>query len=114
MHIHGECFQDLELCQNIFAQRGEGTNITWTRVFFFDFLQQAPNFVWSTAVCSASFRRDLLLLLLNPYNIMSAVTALQAATQLEVSCLHFCVMRDDTLAVYRPAHFASLAAAGIV
>ena len=47
------------------------------------------------AVCSATFRRDLLLQLLNPYHIISAVTALQAPAQLEVACLFFfmsCVM----------------------
>ena len=67
----------------------------------------------STAVCSTTFRQDLLLQLLNPYHILSAVTALQAATQLEVACLLFCVMRDKHLAIPRPVRFAS-PAAGIV
>ena len=43
----------------------------------------------STAACSTTFRRDLLLHLLNPYNIAPVVTALQAATQLEVACRLF-------------------------
>ena len=58
----------------------QGKNITWTcwglRSIFYDFSQQASGFVWSTAVCSPTFRRDLLLLLLNPYHTFSAITAL--------------------------------------
>ena len=57
---------------------------------FNDFSQQASSFVRSTAVCSATFRRDLLLQLLNPYHIMSAVTALEAAAQLEVVSYFLC------------------------
>ena len=55
----------------------------------FDLLrsQQASSFVRPTAVCSATFCRDQLLLRSNPYHIISTVTALQAATQLEVACL---------------------------
>ena len=53
---------------------------------FCDFSQQASSFVRSAAVCSATLRRDLLLQLLNPYHIIPAVTALQAAAQLEVAC----------------------------
>ena len=85
------------------------------RLFFYDFSQRASSFVCSTAVCSTTFRQDLLLQLLNPYHILSAVTALQAATQLEVACLLFCVLRDDhpLIAIHRPVHFAS-PAAGIV
>ena len=49
---------------------------------FHDFSQQASSFVWSTAGCSAPFRRELLLQLLNPHHIISAVTALQVAAQL--------------------------------
>ena len=64
------------------------------RSIFHDFSPQPWSFVRSTAVCSATFRRDLLVLLLNPYHIIFAVTALQAATQLEVACLLFCVLRD--------------------
>ena len=83
------------------------------RLFFYDFSQRASSFVCSTAVCSTTFRQDLLLQLLDPYHILSAVTALQAATQLEVACLLFCVMRDKHLAIPRPVRFAS-PAAGIV
>ena len=38
-------------------------------------------------MCSATFRRDLLLWLPNPYHITSAV--IEAAAQLEVACLIF-------------------------
>ena len=69
---------------------------------FDDFSQQASRFVRSTAACSATFRRDLLFQLLNPYNIISAVTALQAAAQLEVGRLIFCVLRDEHLSIDRP------------
>ena len=53
----------------------------------------------STAVRSTTFRRDLLLQLLNPYHIISAVTALQTASQLEVACLLFCDLRDQHLSI---------------
>ena len=56
----------------------------------------------STTVCSATFRRDLLLQLLNPYHTISAVTALQATAQLEVACPIFCVPRDERLSIDRP------------
>ena len=49
------------------------------RSIFCDGSRQASSFVRSTAVCSATFRRDLLLQLLNPYHVISAVTALHAA-----------------------------------
>ena len=65
---------------------------------FYDF-SQVSNFVRSTAVRSASFRRDLLLQLLNPYHVISAVTALQAAAELEVVCRFFCVMRDEHISI---------------
>ena len=67
--------------------------MTWTcwdlRLIFYDFSQQALRVVRLTAVCSATFRRHLLLQLYNPYHTISAVTALQAAAQLEVACLSF-------------------------
>ena len=72
---------------------------------FNDFSQQASSFVRSTAVCSATFRRDMLLQLY-PYHIMSAVTALQAAAQLDVACPIFCVLRDEHLSIDRPVHFS--------
>ena len=56
----------------------------------------------STAVCSATFRRDLLRQLLNPYHTIPAVTALQAAAQLVVACPIFGVLRDEHLSVDRP------------
>ena len=52
---------------------------------FHDFSQLASRFMRSIAVCSTTFRQDLLLHLLNPSHIISDVTALQAATQLEAA-----------------------------
>ena len=70
--------------------------MTWTSWdFFYDFSQQVSSFVRSTTVCSATFRRDLLLQLPNPYHTIPAITALQATAQLEVACPFFfvsCVM----------------------
>ena len=49
---------------------------------------QASSFVRATAVFSATFRRDLLLLLLlNPCHKISAVTAVQATAQLNAASL---------------------------
>ena len=62
---------------------------------FYDFSQHGSSFARSTAVRSATFRRGLLIQLLNPYNIISAVILLQAAAQLEVACPIFCVLRDE-------------------
>ena len=53
----------------------------------YDVSLQVSSFVRSTAVCSATFRRDMLLQLLPPYHKISTVTALQAAAQVEVACL---------------------------
>ena len=69
---------------------------------FYDFSQQASSFARSTAVRSATFGRDLLLQLLNPYHITSAVIVLQAAAQLEVACPILCVLRDEHLSIDRP------------
>ena len=68
---------------------------------FYD-VSQVLSFVRSTAACSATFRRDLLLQLLNPYRTISAVTALQAAALLEGACPILCVLRDDDLSIDRP------------
>ena len=65
--------------------------------FFYDFSQQVSSFVRSTAVCFATFRRDLLFQLHNPYHTTSTVTNLQAAAQLEVACPIFCVLHDEHL-----------------
>ena len=70
--------------------------------FFYDFSQQVSSFVRSTVMCSATFRRDLLLQLLNPYHTIAAVTALQAAAELEVACPIFGVLRDEHLSIDRP------------
>ena len=51
---------------------------------------------------STTFRRDLLLQLLNPYHTIAAVTALQVAAQLEVACPSFFVLRDEHLSIDRP------------
>ena len=69
---------------------------------FYDFSQQVSSFVRSTEVSSATFRRDLLLHLLNPNHTISAVTALQAAAQLEVACPIFYVLRDEHQSIDRP------------
>ena len=69
---------------------------------FYDFSLQASSFVQSTAVCSATYRRHLLLQILYPYHTISAVTALQAAAQLEVACPIFCVRRDEHRSIDRP------------
>ena len=53
-------------------------------------------------LCPATIRRDLLLQLLNSYDKISAVTALQATTQLEVACPIFRLLRDDHLSIDRP------------
>ena len=68
---------------------------------FYDFPQQVSSFVRSTAVRSATFCRDLLLQLLNPYHTISAITSHQAAAQLEVACPIFCVLRDEHLSIDR-------------
>ena len=76
--------------------------MTWTCWdIFFDF-SQALNFARSSAVRFATFHQDLVLQLLNSYNIISAVTALQAAAQLEVARPIFCVVRDEHLSIDRP------------
>ena len=73
-------------------------NMTWTcsnlRRTLHDFSQQASSFVLSTAVCSATFRRDLLLQLLNPYHIISAVTLSKPPPSSRFRVLFFvsCVM----------------------
>ena len=69
--------------------------------FFYDFSEQVSSFVRSTEVCSATFRRDLLLQLLNPNHTMSAVAALHAAAQLEVACPIFYVLRDEHQSIDR-------------
>ena len=58
---------------------------------FYDFPQQ-----------SSTFRRDLVLQLLNPYHTISAVTALQADAELEVACPILSVLRDEHLSIDRP------------
>ena len=99
--------------RNLLRAEGGQKNDVDLRLFCCDLSQQASSFVRSTAVCSTTIRRDLLLPILNLYHIISAVTALQAATQLEDGCLLLCVQRDEYLPIDRPVHFASLAT-GIV
>ena len=92
----GACFQDFEICRSkICSGRREEKYDVDLRSIFYDFSQQASSFVLSTAACFTTFRRDLPLLLLNPYLIICAVTTLQTATQLEVGCLLCCVLRDE-------------------
>ena len=69
---------------------------------------QVSRCVRSTAVCSANFRRYLLLQLRNPYHTISAFTALQAAAQLEFACELFfvsCVM-STYLSIDLSVHFS--------
>ena len=95
---HGWCFQDLEICgSNLLREY----NVDLLELLY-DFSKQASSLVQSTAVCSATFRRDLLLQLLNPYHTISTVTALQAAAQLEVACPVFCVLRNEHVSIDRP------------
>ena len=94
---HGWCFQDLEICgSNLLREY----NVDLLELLY-DFSKQASSLVQSTAVCSATFRRYPLLQLLNPYHIITAVNVLQAAAQLEVACLIFCVLRDERLSIDR-------------
>ena len=66
------------------------------RGLFYDFSQQASSFVRSTAVCSAAFRGDLLLQLLNPYHMIFAVTARSPSRRPARGCVsYFCVLRDE-------------------
>ena len=53
---------------------------------------------------TATFRRALLLLLLHLYLIICAVTALQAAAQLEVACADLCLLLDEHLSNDRPVY----------
>ena len=81
--------------------------------FVFEFLHEASTFVRSTAVCSTTFRRELLLQLLDPYHIISTAIALQDATQVEVVYLPFRFLCEEHLAFYRPVHFDTPGAAVI-
>ena len=74
----------------------------WTCWDFYDLSQQDSSFVRSTALHSATFRRDLLIQLLNPYHIISAAIVLQAAAQLEVACSILCVLRDEHQSIDSP------------
>ena len=83
---HSGCFQELKICQEMFCSgRREEIYDVDLRSIFHDFLHQASSFVPSTAVCYTTFPRDLLFLLLNPYQIISTATDLQVATQREVA-----------------------------
>lgn len=59
------------------------------RLICYDVSQQVSSFLRSTAVCSTTVCRDLLLQRLNPHYNSSVVMAPQAATHLEVACLFF-------------------------
>ena len=96
--------------------------MTWTlwdlRSIFYDFSQQASSFVRSTALCSATLRRDLLLQLLNPYHIRKSPPSLLSkptlSSRLLVLFFVSCVM-SIYLSIDLSVHFfASPAAAGFV
>ena len=54
-----------------------------------------------------AFRRALVLQLLNCYHTISAVTALQAAAQIEVACSILCVLRDEHLSINLSVNFSA-------
>ena len=97
--------------------------MTWTlwdlRSIFYDFSQQASSFVRSTALCSATLRRDLLLQLLNPYHIRKSPPSLLSKPTLSsrllvlffVSCV-MSIYRSICLSIFSPRLL--LAAAGFV
>ena len=77
---------------------------------FSDCSQQASSFVQSTAVCSATFRRDLLLQFLCPYHISppSALSKPSNSSRLRVLFFVSCVMStyisiDLSLSIFRLA-----------
>ena len=84
-------FQDFEICQKMkFAEGGGRENIAWTCVLFFTiFHNNLRASCGRPQLCSATFCPDLLLQFLNPYHIISTVTALHAAAQLGVACRIF-------------------------
>ena len=94
---HGGCFQDLEICEINISKgiwRGRARTFLW---FFTSFeLRAVGRNMFST------FHRHVLLQLLNPYHIISAVIALQAAAQLGNACSTFCVLCDDHVSIDRP------------
>ena len=81
----------------------------------YDFSQQASSFVRSTAVCSTTFRRDLLFPAPQPlsHHLRRHRSPSRHPARGCVS-FFFCVLRDEHLAIHRPVQFASPAAAGIV
>ena len=89
---------DLEACEIKFAQGiWRGPAGTFFTIFHSKFRASCGR-----PQCVLPPFRDLLLQLLNPYHTISAVTALQAAAQLEVACPIFCVLRDEHLSIDRP------------
>ena len=101
---HGGRFQDLETVKT-YVIRADGGAFDMDLRSTFDDISQASASVRSTAVCSTTFGRDLLCLLLN-LNIISTVAALQAVAQLEVMC--------PFVSFDQPVHFFPSLAAGIV
>ena len=81
---HGGCFQDLQICEIKFAQGiCRGSPGTFFTIFHNKLLDSCgrPQCVLSPFAETCSYCS-------NPYHIISAVTTLQAAAQLEVS-VHF-------------------------
>ena len=113
---HGWCFQDLEICgSNLLREY----NVDLLELLY-DFSKQASSLVQSTAVCSATFRRDLLLQLFNPYHIPGNLRRHRSPSHRPArDCVFtlFCVLRDEHLSIDRPVcpFFAwPTAAAGFV
>ena len=76
--------------------------------FFYDFSQQVSSFVRSTVMCSATFRRDLLLQLLNPITQSppSLLYKPPPSSRLRVLFLVSCVM-SIYLSIDLSVHFFS-------
>ena len=77
--------------------------MTWTWDVFTTFPNKLRASFVRPQLCSATFRRDLLFQLFNPYwyDIISAATSLQTTAQLYVACPVFCVLRDEQLSFDR-------------
>ena len=106
-------FQDLEIClEPLLRVEGGKRNVDCVRRLKISRKLRAscgrphcilPLFVGTCSSCSSL-----------PNNKICTVTAPQAAAQLAVGCLLFCVMRDKHLSIDRPVHLFASPAAGIV
>ena len=111
---HGGCFQDLEICQNKFAQGGGRQNMTWTCVCFLRFFTTSFDIraVDRSVFCHISPGPAPPPPQSLSYNLRRHRSPSRHPARGCVSS--FCVLRDQHLAIHRPVHFASPAVAGIV